>query len=95
VSSFLSSTIQSFLARHGFSSQNQLDRTVARTDGSPSPRKRRKFIPEGDSGYAEVDQNEIRQTSPPPDNIENLPAPPLYILDVRDALFDVCVLPII
>ncbi|KAJ7437820.1 hypothetical protein B0H11DRAFT_1753330, partial [Mycena galericulata] len=47
---FLSSTIQTFLVRHCFSVPNAakgIDR------GSPSPRKRRKYHFEDDSGYAE------------------------------------------
>ena len=48
---FLSSSIQAFLTRHGF-----LSLTNARqyeSGGSPSPRKRRKTNYEGDSGYGE------------------------------------------
>jgi hypothetical protein len=88
VTSFLSSIIQSFLARHGFSSQNQLDGAAIRADASPSPRKRRKFMPTEDSGYAEVDEDSVHQTPPPWDDtdIVNFQAPPLNILDVNAML---------
>ncbi|KDR84002.1 hypothetical protein GALMADRAFT_236565 [Galerina marginata CBS 339.88] len=49
---FLSSTIQSFLKKHGFLTQNEC--AFGRSTGSPSPRKRKKLNLE-DSGYAEAD----------------------------------------
>ncbi|KAJ7734007.1 hypothetical protein DFH07DRAFT_130235 [Mycena maculata] len=63
VVSFLSSTIQAFLARHGFSPSNVVDR------GSPAPRKRRKYDFEDDSGYAEpetISRQVSRELSPLP-----------------------------
>ncbi|KAJ7228296.1 hypothetical protein GGX14DRAFT_412547 [Mycena pura] len=63
VTALLSSTIQSFLTRHSFATEHK---PTAADRGSPSPRKRRKYDFEGDSGYAELGpvRPASRQVSP-------------------------------
>ncbi|KAF8213919.1 hypothetical protein K438DRAFT_1802528 [Mycena galopus ATCC 62051] len=71
VASFLASTIQTFLTRHGFSTEKQ-PKGTPRGSPSPSPRKRRKYDFEDDSGYAEPEPEQIisrswsREASPVP-----------------------------
>ncbi|KAJ6515500.1 hypothetical protein C8R45DRAFT_956702 [Mycena sanguinolenta] len=66
VGSLLGSTIQAFLTRHGFATENP-PKGTPRGSPSPSPRKRRKYDFD-DSGYAEVEPERIisRQASPAP-----------------------------
>ncbi|KAF7352459.1 Mismatch repair-related protein [Mycena venus] len=66
VASLLSSTIQAFLARHGFAADSKATHGVS---PSPSPRKRRKYDFEDDSGYAELEppsRQLSREASPAP-----------------------------
>ncbi|KAJ7368705.1 hypothetical protein DFH08DRAFT_31742 [Mycena albidolilacea] len=71
VASLLGSTVQAFLIRHGFSSENKAN-VMPRGSPSPSPRKRRKYDFEDDSGYAEPGsenptfQQLFREASPAP-----------------------------
>lgn len=72
---FLSSSIQSFLVRHGFTARSKKS-TTHETSDSP-PRKRTRLDFEDDSGYAEV--------LPEEDVIEtvNMPPAPLNLYAVR------------
>ncbi|KAK7062063.1 mismatch repair-related protein [Favolaschia claudopus] len=54
VASLLGSTIQAFLIRHGFATENQ-NKSTRPESPSPSPRKRLKYDHEDDSGYAEFE----------------------------------------
>ncbi|KAJ7741084.1 hypothetical protein B0H16DRAFT_1565880 [Mycena metata] len=66
VMTLLASTIQGFLVRHGFAVE---PKATGRHLGSPSPRKRRKYDFEDDSGYAEeqtISRHASRETSPTP-----------------------------
>ncbi|KAF8915373.1 hypothetical protein CPB85DRAFT_1495878 [Mucidula mucida] len=59
VMALLSTTIQSFLVRHGFSTHPSATNALRET--SPSPRKRRRCDPEGDSGYAEAPSAQLEE----------------------------------
>ncbi|KAJ7437811.1 hypothetical protein B0H11DRAFT_1829727 [Mycena galericulata] len=82
VVSFLSSTIQTFLVRHGFSVPNA-DKGIDRS--SPSPRKRRKYDFEDDSGYAEPETSSRRGLHSLGSPREPLPIP-LYTREETEEL---------
>ncbi|KAE9409939.1 hypothetical protein BT96DRAFT_984267 [Gymnopus androsaceus JB14] len=63
VAEFLSSSIQSFLLRHGFVARRNISTTHETPDSPPRKRKRLDF--EDDSGYAEVIPEE-HEVNPPP-----------------------------
>lgn len=80
----LSSTIQAFLIRHGFSTAN-----VARVTGrgSPSPRKRRKYDCADDSGYAEPEPDMSSRRMSDQVETSRHPSPiPLYTREETEEL---------
>ncbi|KAF9021517.1 hypothetical protein BDZ89DRAFT_1115916 [Hymenopellis radicata] len=59
VIALLSTAIQSFLVRHGFLTHPSATNALRET--SPSPRKRKRYDPEGDSGYAEAPSAQLEE----------------------------------
>jgi len=89
----LGSTIQAFLTRHGFAAENK-SKIIHSDSPSRSPRKRRKYDFEDDSGYAEPERDRTmsREASPVPlytseETTELLWTDPhtgqIYIVDAR------------
>ncbi|KAJ6591749.1 hypothetical protein DFH09DRAFT_1025767 [Mycena vulgaris] len=79
----LSSTIQAFLTKHGFSATNEA-RMIHR--GSPSPRKRRKYNFEDDSGYAELGPEKFRRVSDQTGSSTETSPGPLYTREETEEL---------
>ncbi|KAJ7693965.1 hypothetical protein B0H17DRAFT_1058803 [Mycena rosella] len=83
VASLLSSTIQTFLTRHGFATTNEARETGR---GSPSPRKRRKYDFEDDSGYAEPEPEKSRRVSGQTGPSREMSPAPLYTREETEEL---------